>query len=216
FAPAEQIPVVTADVLWTANNRVMGGDALRVLGDGGYEAPARGAQVRDDLKALTKPAVPVGLLAIQLDDRALFLAKWRKLLLDVLTPEACAGRPERAEMRRLVEQWGDRAAIDSVGYRAVRAFRGAVVTRMSSPIVNACSKQFPEFRFSRLAYESGIWAVLQTRALNWLPANYPSWNALLLASADEFPEAAKKEQKTLSQMTCGARNTARIEHPCAS
>ena len=215
FVPAEEIPVVTADVLWTANNRVVGGDALRVLGDGGYEAPARSAQIRDDLKALTKPAVPTDLLTIQLDDRALFLARWRKLLLEVLTPAACAGHPDRTELRRFVENWGDRASIDSVGYRGVRAFRSAVVSRISAPIVQACAKSFPEFRFTRLAYETPLWTVIQARAPNWLPSNFASWDALLLAAADEFPELARKEGKSLRAMTWGDRNTVRIQHPFA-
>ncbi len=216
FVPAAEIPVVTADALWTANNRVMGGDALRVLGDGGYEAPARAAQIRDDLKALTKPAVPADLLAIQLDDRAIFLARWRQLLLGVLTPEVCAGRPERTELRRFVEQWGDHASIESVGYRAVRAFRAAVVSRMSAPIVKACQPVYPDFRFTRLAYEWPFWSILQSRPMNWLPAEYSSWDALLLAAADEFPELAGKEGKPLAAMNWGARNTARIQHPFAS
>jgi penicillin amidase len=165
---------------------------------------------------LSKPAVPADLLAIQLDDRALFLSRWRQLLLDVLTPDACAGRPERAEMRRFVELWGDHAAIDSVGYRAVRAFRSAVLTRFSAPITKECSKRFPEFRFWRLAYEPALWAVIQSRAANWLPSNFATWNDLFLSAADEFPEAAKKESKTLAQMTWGARNTAQIQHPFAA
>ncbi len=216
FVSPSEVPVISTDVLWTANNRVVGGDALRLLGDGGYEAPARAAQIRDDLYALSRPAVPADLLAIQLDDRALFLAPWRRLLLEVLTPEACAGHPERAEFRRFVENWGDRASIDSVGYRGVRAFRSAVVSRISAPIFQACVKIFPEFRFTRLAYEAPLWAVIGARAPNWLPSNYATWDALLLAAADEFAELARNEGKPLSAMTWGARNTVRIQHPFAS
>jgi penicillin amidase len=216
FVPPAEIPVITADALWTANNRVVGGDALRVLGDGGYEAPARSAQIRDDLKALTRPAVPADLLAIQLDDRAAFLARWRQLLLEVLTPAACVGLPERAEVRRFVEQWGDHAAIDSVGYRAVRAFRSAVTARVFAPVVQACRQRFPEFRFTRLAYETPLWTLIQARAPNWLPSRYASWDELLLAAADEFPELARQEGKPLAAMTWGARNTVQIQHPFAS
>lgn len=215
FAAASEIPVVSADALWSANNRVIGGAALRVLGDGGYEAPARAAQIRDDLAAITHPATPADLLAIQLDDRALFLARWRDLMLSVLTPEACAGRPDRVELRRFVEQWGGRAAIDSVGYRAVRAFRSGVAERVLAPIVQRSQRGYAEFRFSRLAYESPLWALTQARPKHWLPSPEMTWDQLLLAAADELFDQARKEGKPLRAMTWGARNTARIQHPFA-
>ena len=215
FVASCDVPVISRDALWSANNRVIGGEALRVLGDGGFEAPARAAQIRDDLTAIAHPAVPADLLAVQLDDRAQFLARWRDLLLAVLTPEACAGRPERAELRRLVEQWGGRAAIDSVGYRAVRAFRTSVTERTFAPVTQICRQRYPQFRFTRLAYETPLWSLMQARPMNWLPSRYISWDELLLASADDFLAAAKAEGKPLSAMTWGARNTVRIQHPFA-
>ena len=36
-------------------------------------------------------ATPRDLLAVQLDDRALFLGEWREILLAALTPDALAG-----------------------------------------------------------------------------------------------------------------------------
>jgi len=82
--PPDDVPVVNgsrAGQLWTANARVVGGSALAALGDSGYDRPSRAAQIRDALTALHAPATPGDLLAIQLDDRALFLARWQKLLL---------------------------------------------------------------------------------------------------------------------------------------
>ncbi len=75
------------------------------------------------------------MLRVQLDDRALFLARWQKLLLDVLAPDAVAKDPRRAEARRLVEAWGGRASIDSVGYRVVRAFRERVRGFVLDPLL---------------------------------------------------------------------------------
>src|SRR4029078_7777415 len=97
-------------------------EALRLLGDSGYDLGARARQIRDDLLALDK-ATPKDLLAIQLDDRALFLARWRDLLLKVLSPEALAGHPRRAELRRLVETtWDGHASPGSVAYRIVPVY----------------------------------------------------------------------------------------------
>ena len=73
--------------LWTANNRVVAGRGPRDMPLG-----ARAGQIRDGLLALEKATV-AEMLAIQLDDRALFLERWRELLLDTLDETALAGDP---------------------------------------------------------------------------------------------------------------------------
>ena len=125
--------------IWTANARVVGGAMYEKLQEGVYDLGARAGQIRDDLLALDK-ASERDLLNVQLDDRALFLARWRDLLLKVLDPEAVMADPRRGEMRKLAEDWGGRASVDSAGYRIVRAFRlavaeavlGALVARLQS------------------------------------------------------------------------------------
>ena len=42
------------------------------------------------------------MLAIQLDDRAIFLERWRKLLLDALDADALAGQADRAVLRKVI------------------------------------------------------------------------------------------------------------------
>ena len=85
--------------------------------------------------------------------------------------------------------------------------------RTFAPFVQVCRQRYPQFRFTRLAYETPLWSLLQARPLNWLPSRYTSWDELLLASADDFLGAATAEGKPLSAMTWGARNTVRIQHP---
>ena len=78
--------------LWTANGRVVDGAWLNLLGDGGYALGARAGQIRDGLQAARR-FDEAGFLALQLDDRALFLQRWRDLLLAVLTPDAIQADP---------------------------------------------------------------------------------------------------------------------------
>ena len=79
--------------LWTANARVGDAEILDKIGDGGPDRGARAKQIRDRLTGMVA-ATPEDLLSLQLDDRALFLDRWRTLLLDSLTPEDVArGRP---------------------------------------------------------------------------------------------------------------------------
>src|SRR5512141_2017230 len=70
--------------LWTANNRILDGAALAQVGNGGYALGARARQIRDDLLA-KKTFTERDLLAIQLDDRAVFLHRWWQLLQSTAT-----------------------------------------------------------------------------------------------------------------------------------
>ncbi|MDV7398991.1 penicillin acylase family protein, partial [Arthrospira platensis SPKY1] len=108
--------------------RVMDGGWLDWLGDGGYALGARARQIRDGLQDMTTFDEAAS-LALQLDDRAVFLERWRALLLATLTPDAVDADPRRAELLPWVEDWGGRAAVDSVGYRLVRTFRLEVLER---------------------------------------------------------------------------------------
>jgi penicillin amidase len=215
FIPPDEAPTVISPAggrLWTANNRVVGGAALGVLGDGGYASPPRAAQIRDDLSTLEQ-AGPRDLLAIQLDDRALFLERWQKLLLTVLTPDAVAQRPARAELRRLAEHWNARASADSVGYRLVRAFRSGVTSLALDPIFAPCVDAMPGFDWGRFHCEGALWAMLQQKPLHLLDPKYATWDQLLLAAADAAIADIEKQGLTLAQATWGRRNTARIYHP---
>ena len=74
---AEQAPLYGIPVSYThldvykrqANARVVDGETLAAVGDGGYTLGARAAQIRDDLQAKQR-FDEHDLLAVQLDDRA--------------------------------------------------------------------------------------------------------------------------------------------------
>lgn len=200
-------------VLWTANARTVDGEALARLGDGGYELGARARQIRDDLQ------VRVGvserdMLVIQLDDRALFLERWRDLLLATLTRDAVAADPRRGELRRFVEAWGGRASVDSVGYRMVRAFRGFVIERTMEPLTAACRRADDRFRYGRLTQlEGAVWRIVTERPLHLLDPAFKSWDEQLLAAADATLDNFRKQGADLGARTWGERNTASIRHP---
>ncbi|HJX21721.1 MAG TPA: hypothetical protein VJ454_12075, partial [Steroidobacteraceae bacterium] len=74
--------------------RVIGADVATLGAE--YDLGARAGQIRDDLLALQGNITPADMLRIQLDDRAVFLARWRTLLLSVLDDEALHDHPRRA------------------------------------------------------------------------------------------------------------------------
>jgi len=200
--------------LWTANNRVVDGAMLAAIGDGGYDLGARAQQIRDDLLAIER-ALPEDMLRVQLDDRALFLARWRDLLLEVMTSEAIAAARRRAEARRFVEDWRGRAAVESVGFRIVRAFRYAVLGEVFATLTAPCRAADPGFDAGELTQqeEGPLWRLVSGRPPHFLAPPYRSWNELLLAMLDKALDNVTRDGAPLAQQTWGRRNTARIRHP---
>jgi penicillin G amidase len=199
--------------LWTANTRVVSGDLLHKLGDGGYDLGARASQIRDDLLA-TDVASEADMLRIQLDDRALFLERWRQVLLDVLTPDAVKDDPRRGELRKYVDHWGGHAAIDSVGFRAVRTFRLKLIAQLSDVLVNPCKQVDKGFSIAKMDRTEGpVWRLVSQRPEHLIDPRFENWNELLLAAADEVVADGTAQGAKLADYTWGKHNTTRIQHP---
>jgi penicillin amidase len=229
FLRPEEIPVITTrpgglssealakeGALWTGNNRAVGGEAYAKLGDSGYDDGARGGQIRDGLRALVasgKKAVPADLLAIQLDDRALFLGRWQKFLLEVLTDDAVAGHKARAALREAVRTWSGHAGIDSVAYRAVRAFRQHAAERALAPFIEQAQREYAAFNWRNLKYEDALWQLVHEQPARLLSPTQPSWGALLLAAADDVANDVAQSGGSLADFTWGTRNTLAMQHP---
>ncbi len=210
----ENYPVVmnpVSGVVWAANARVVDGAALAAIGDGGYALGARATQIRDSLLGLAA-ASESDMLGIQLDDRALFLARWRRLLLRVTSPAAVAADARRGELRRVVEAGARRAAVDDAGYRLVRSFRRQLARRVFAAILSGCGRlDANDFPPGLRQWEGALWRILEERPMHLLDPRYRSWQELLLAAAD----AAAREcgDGDLARCTWGDANVVRIRHP---
>ncbi len=201
--------------IWTANSRVVDGRALEIIGDGGYDLGARTRQIRDGLFAKDE-FTPEDMLAIQFDDRALFLAPWRDLLLRVLSDAVAAQDASIVEYRRLVEDWIPRAAPESVGYRLVRAFRLEVEQRVFHALMSSVRAEYGDDVQLRLSnqFEASLWSLVTEQPLHMLPADYESWDQFLLTAVRENVRYFTEEfDGPIAERTWGERNTARIRHP---
>jgi penicillin amidase len=202
-------------ILWTANNRQTSGEWLEILGDGGYDLGARARQIRDDLLELP-PADEEDMLTVQLDDRAFFFERWRRLALGTLTDEAVAGHPNRQLFRRLVDEtWTGRASIDSQAFRLVRAFRfdtfELVYGRLLAPLEEA-DERFSIFRFAQ--WEDSLWRMVTERPAHLLDPEHATWEKTLLAAVDATMEYFTNEiGPDPESWTWGNRNTSAIQHP---
>lgn len=209
--------------LWTANQRVVAGELETVMGDdeadvgaGGYDIGARARQIRDDLLSLTRPATEADMLAIQLDSRALFLARWRDLLLALIDEEAMHEKPRRREFRALVSDWRPEAAPDAVGYRLVRAWRAHVLNAMwRSLSTGLLGEKFHGRRPGQ--FEAGGFRLLRERPTNILPPGASrdggNWRQFMLSRLDDTLDDLHEACGALESCKYGDLEPVRVQHP---
>ncbi|VXB76454.1 Penicillin acylase [Luteimonas sp. 9C] len=217
------------DRLWTANSRVVDGADFARLGDGGAALGIRAWQIREGLESRAQ-FKEADLLAIQLDDRALLLARWHALL-DSIANEAGHDSALRA-LAAASRDWNGHASVDSVGYRLVRAWRLAVHARLAdglaAPARAALGDTFetpdpPNF-------EGVVWPLVEQRPAHLLPRRFActaatqrgrctpvddGWQALFEDAARDARDSVAGD-RPLAGRTWGERNTTAICHPLAS
>ena len=198
--------------IWTANAPVVDGAMLATIGEGGYADGIRARLIRDNLMRIAE-ATPADMLNVQLEDRALFLERWRKMLLDELTSSS----GKRAEFRTLIEkQWTGRASPGSVGYRLVKEFRLLFVRRVMTSLTKPALAVDPTFDYTRLLRGEGpVWQIIAERPANLLDPKYKTWDEAILDAVDAVIEQLTDGGRSLADRTWGEANTAEIRHPLA-
>jgi penicillin amidase len=201
-------------LIWTANARVVGGEMLEVIGDGGYDLGARAQQIRDGLRAIGS-ANEADMLAVQLDDRAVFLERWRRLLLEILDGDAVSDRPKRERFRKLVEStWTGRAETGSSAYRLVRAYRTFAFERIFGWLTAPCKDADEDFSIYRLPQEEGpLWRLVSERPPHLLDDDVSSWRDVLLEVVDSTIAYYEELGGELDDHTWGVRNNLAMRHP---
>jgi penicillin amidase len=204
--------------LWSANNRVVAEPFLSRLGRGTYDLGARAGQIRDGLGE-TRRLSERDMLAIQLDNRALFLTRWQELLAGVLSPGCVAEHPRRQAIREQILDWGGRADPSSVGFRLVKRFRAQVHDMILSSLTAPCKRADPRFQYRWLDpnVEDAVWQLVTKRPAHLLPPRYATWDQLLLAAVDAVEREVKVNRAdfpfALRSFTQGAATRTQIHHP---
>ena len=215
LAPGQRPRIVdpAAGQIFTANARVVGGEALALIGDGGYDRGARAGQIGRVLAAAGDRQTPRGSLAVHLDDRALFLTRWRGLLDGLLDAGALAGQARRADLRGALARWSGHAAIDDPAYRLVREFRAEVERRTFYALIAPARARNPGFAFRvPKSFEGPLWTLVTQQPAHLVPPGYPDWHAFLLAATDAMLAALADECPRLTECTWGRANTTHIQH----
>ncbi|WP_343818209.1 penicillin acylase family protein [Colwellia asteriadis] len=206
--------------LWTANSRVVGGENLQKIGNGGYALGARAQQIKDNLFSLNTFDEPA-LLAIALDDRALFLKRWHQFILDkVLTDEALAQHNDFAQIKALLIRDSNLSAnTDSVAYRLVRNFRLTIRDQVFSRLNDSLLAIDPSYSFNTIRHqiETPLWQLITEKPDNFLMLPEESWSALFTKALQQtFTDMTQLENgstQSLLAATWGQQNTTNIQHP---
>ncbi len=197
---ADEVPVVfdpAEGLLWSANQRHVGGEALRKLGDNGYDHGFRAGTIRDDLRRLVARGAPIAegdLLGVQLDDRLAHLLPWRDRFARVLATRADEWSQR---VRREVLECDGRAGPESVSYRLVRGFREAAMARVDSALYGAAKKNYPRVNVGKFHREDLVLAALRDEDAS--------------AAADQV--LADAQRAGLEKFRWGAVNRLEMRHP---
>ena len=213
--PPEEIPHIVAPEsgrVWSGNQRVVDGEDLRKMGWGNYGMGARARQIHDGLMTLDA-ATREDMWNLLFDDRAVFLQRWhRHLLEDVLVSDVVAGDERLRELRDAVVAWGARASVDSVGYRMVRTYRFFLARRIFAALTAACREADPDFdyTFNFNQIEGPLWQIVRDRPPHLLPPGHETWQDFYL---DVVREMLAFFGEPLSERTVGELNTLSMRHP---
>lgn len=200
--------------LWTANNRQLTGPDQDKIGGRAADMGARASQIRDDLLA-RENFDERALLAIQLDDRALWIEFWRHLLLETLDEAAMVGHPRRAEFKRLVAEWNGRADADAVGYALVRSFYWSMYDAWFANLDAELQRTYrtASYRAASRRVEPVMEILAEKRA--WVPPGMADWRAFVLDRIDSVIGKATQNGASLRETKWGVINRAAIAHPLA-
>jgi penicillin amidase len=205
--------------LWTANQRVVDGPLEQVLGDDevdvgadGYDIGARARQIRDGLLGLAHPATESDMLRIQLDARALFVARWRDVLLALVDEEAMRGAPTRSEFRALISHWKPEATPDSVGYRLIRAWRDDVLDSLWRGFTVGLLGEQPMLR-RPAQFEAAGFRLVSRRPAAVAPPGNTDWRAYLLQRLDDTIMKLEAQCGALAHCRYGSAEPVRVRHP---
>jgi penicillin amidase len=204
-------------LLWSANQRHLGGEGFDALGDGGYAAPGRAWRIRERLQRFKQPD-EAALADIALDDHAPVLARWRAVLLRALSDRHVADHPQRAEYRRLLgtPMAIARARSEAVDYTLLKGFRQAVLLAFQQQFAQALGAEFNLGRASPRWDEAAL-RLLEAQPEAWaLPAasgRSANWQEWLLARVDAEIVRLRLQHRALAQARWGESERIQVRHP---
>ncbi|WP_187276364.1 penicillin acylase family protein [Parahaliea maris] len=206
--------------IWTANNRVVGGDGQRKIGSSGYDLGTRAWLIEQDLKARQQFDEQAMLDMLQ-NDRAVVVQGWRDHLVELLESLPSLSEDEQQALVYL-RDWRARAAEEDVGYSIARLYQKAFTAHFNG-LLNAAMREkglLPEA-------EKDLWLLnghsevamimlRDERPAHWLPAGQDSWAQLQRQLLVEVLEELQQDHGELADARWGEVNALHMKHPLAA
>lgn len=201
--------------LWSANSRVVGKDLYNNLGNAGYSIGARSQQIKARL--LEKSSFDEqDLLAIALDDEAVFLKRWQTFIDEqILTTSAISKHPSWREVKAILNNNKVlRASTDSVAYRLVRNFRLNLRNNLFADMIKHLENLDEGFYFHTIRHqiETPLWKLITQQPDNFVSVKNADWQGVFESTLIKTINEMTNKQ-TLQQATWGQQNTSSIKHP---
>jgi penicillin G amidase len=209
YIPFDDLPQVLNPpdgMIVTANARVVGPGYKHYITDR-WESPYRTARIYDLLKDRKNLQVS-DMNAIQND----IVAMNDQTLANALVHAAITVKPRDPRTTEIISRlakWDGRASADSVETSFVEVARDAFVRNLLEPYLSAETDLY-QWRGSVL-----VDCILRDRPQKWLPADYHSYDELLMDSADQATAMleASTHSKEISAWQIGKLNALTMNHP---
>jgi penicillin amidase len=200
--------------LTTANQRTVGGRAMRAVTGTLFGMPYRARRIHDVLASRTDWTVDrVSALQNDVDDG--FLAVTAAALDRALTPEACAKDDTLARVRRILDGWTHRADTTSVAHFLLRLARPELNAAAQGPLLAPCVAADSDFAYVYSLGDEVTRRLLEARPMHLLDPAYTDWDALVRAAAKRAVRAVGRSLPgvALEDAAWGRYNRARVNHP---
>lgn len=225
WLPADDYPVLnteTQDYLWTANNRIVGGDSLNKIGRGQYELGTRGWLIEQDLKA-QKQFTEDDMARMVTNNKAVLMNSWRDHLLTLLANQTELSDDQKTAKNLLVS-WSGYAEVNEAAYTVVKHYRKEFMQRINQLLIarlqadGLLNKDFDTeslWLFSRQS--EGPLQILRDQApTHWLPKGVESWEQWSLDMLNHSLAELSNKHGSVANARWGAENRLRMHHPLAA
>ncbi len=207
-----------SEALWSANHeKLRGGAAARLLGDGGYARDGRADRIRERLLE-SREHDEQTMLSLQLDASAAFFADYREFLLariDDHTPIDTETESLLAKTRDALAEWDGTAAADSIGFRLLYSwynrFRRTTGPHLFAPVAAAAPAAATHIRLP--GTHAAFREIILNRPEALLPAGEDSWDALHLRILRDTAARLTDHRGDWSNAAWGDYNRVRAVHP---
>jgi len=188
-------------LICTANNKILPEQLI----PGCYLNPIRAYQIKKKLES-TKASFSTISKTIQSDNRALFMDRWYKLMLEVIP----LGE-EWDELRRELGMWDGRCSKNSRGYCLIRSFREKCYNMVLKRLLSPCLARDPGLDITVCDFEEPVFKYLQ---LNFFETSGKEFEELKNTLTTLLKEIVEEHSNCIcNKLTWGSHDQTSVRHP---